>query len=106
VVDDRLAEHGLTREVLATVPSAATACLLACESDALALVPAEFARRAAEVMPLTALRIPLELPPVRVGMAWHLRVDTAPVHRWLRDTMRGIVAETVDSGFGRERASW
>jgi len=37
-VDDRLADLGLRRHVLATVPTYSAACFLALESDALAIV--------------------------------------------------------------------
>jgi DNA-binding transcriptional LysR family regulator len=87
VVDDRLAELGLTRRVLATVPTHSAACFLALESDVLALLPREFAERVAQVMPLTVLDAPLELPPQPLGMAWHLRLDADPAHRWLREVI-------------------
>src|SRR5882757_9362143 len=53
VVDDRLADIGLRRHVLATVPTHSAACFLALESDALAIVPSTFAARAARVLGLT-----------------------------------------------------
>ncbi|MBB4895054.1 DNA-binding transcriptional LysR family regulator [Streptomyces olivoverticillatus] len=84
VVDERLAELGLRRNVLATVPTQMTACFLALHSDALALVPAPVGARAAEVMPLAVLEIPLSLPQVPMGMAWHARLDADPAHAWLR----------------------
>ncbi|GAA5170469.1 LysR family transcriptional regulator [Pseudonocardia eucalypti] len=87
VVDELLAELGHRRTVLATVPTASAACFLAGELDALALVPEPFARRAARSMPLAVLEIPLDLPPNRIEMAWHLRSDTDPAHRWLRATL-------------------
>ncbi|MEV5239333.1 LysR family transcriptional regulator [Streptomyces cinnamoneus] len=97
VVDDRLAGLGLRRHVLATVPSHATACFLALSSDALALVAAPVAAHAARVMPLVVRDVPLSLPDVRTGMAWHVRLDDDPAHRWLRDAVaeadRGPVSD-------------
>jgi DNA-binding transcriptional LysR family regulator len=90
---------GRARELRPAVESALVAAL-ACESDALALVPAGFAHRAAEVVPLTVLDIPLELPPVRVGMAWHLRADADPVHRWLRATVARIARDNREARAG------
>lgn len=87
VVDDRLAEAGLRRHVLATVPTFGAACFLALESDALALVPSSFAERAASVMELTVHQIPLSLPAVETDMAWHVRQDADPAHRWLRASL-------------------
>ncbi|MDT0449768.1 LysR family transcriptional regulator [Streptomyces hesseae] len=94
VVDERLAELGLARRILATVPSPVTACFLALRSDALALVAASVAAHVAEVAPLAVREIPLSLPPVALGMAWHVRVDTDPAHRWLREA----VADAAGAG--------
>lgn len=104
VVDERLAELGLRRQVLATVPTFSAACFLALESDALAIVPSTFAERAAGVMPLTVHDIPLRLPPVELAMAWHVRHDTDPAHRWLRDTLVAIT-RALNDGHGGEAAS-
>lgn len=95
VVDERLAALGLRRDVLATVPTHGAACWFALESDALALVPASVAAHAARHLPLAVLDIPLDLPPIRLGMAWQLRLDADPAHRWLRRTLTRIAAEAA-----------
>ncbi len=92
VVDERLAALGLTRRVLATVPTHITACFFALRGDVLALVPAAVAARAAEELPLAVREIPLELPAVTTGMAWHVRLDTDPAHRWLRAAVARILS--------------
>jgi DNA-binding transcriptional LysR family regulator len=92
VVDERLAALGLRRDVLATVPTYSAACWFALESDALALVPDGIAAHAVRHLPLAVLRIPLDLPSVRLGMAWHLRLDTDPAHRWLREALVALAA--------------
>ena len=93
VVDELLEQLGLTRQVLATVPTHSTACFMALESEVLALLPVHFATRMAEVLPLTVLEIPLDLPPTRLEMAWHLRLDTDPAHRWLREMLTAIIGD-------------
>ncbi|MEV0276606.1 LysR family transcriptional regulator [Streptomyces sp. NPDC050610] len=100
VVDDRLRELGLRRDVLATVPTHSAACFLALETDALALVPSAFAARAARFMPLVVWNIPLSLPPITIEMAWHLRVDADPAHQWLRTVLAGLAASAVSGGGG------
>jgi len=98
VVDELLAERGLRRQVLATVPTHSAACFLALESDVLALLPGEFADRAAQVMPLAVLEIPLALPPQPLAMAWHLRLDADPGHRWLRQVIVDAVRDLALAG--------
>lgn len=98
VVDERLADLGLRRHVLATVPTYSAACFLALESDALAIVPSAFADRAARVMGLIAHEIPLQLPPIRIAMAWHVRHETDPAHRWLREAIVRIGREVAADG--------
>ncbi|WP_369233077.1 LysR family transcriptional regulator [Streptomyces sp. R21] len=93
VVDERLAELGLSRDVLATAPTYGAACFFALRTDALALVPSEVATEAARVMPLAILEIPLELPVATTGLAWHVRLDTDPAHRWLRGALARVAAE-------------
>ncbi|MER0448476.1 LysR family transcriptional regulator [Streptomyces sp. Edi4] len=93
VVDQHLARLGLTRDVLATVPTYTAACFFALRSDALALVPRLFALEAARAMPLAVLDIPLDLPASRFTQAWHMRVDADPAQRWLRGVLTEIVAD-------------
>ncbi|WP_328553243.1 LysR family transcriptional regulator [Streptomyces sp. NBC_00358] len=87
VVDERLAELGLSRDVLATAPTYGAACFFALRTDALALVPSEVATEASRVLPLVILEIPLDLPEVASAQAWHVRLDTDPAHRWLRGAL-------------------
>jgi DNA-binding transcriptional LysR family regulator len=95
VVDERLAELGLRRDILATAPTYGAACFFALRTDALALVPSEVATEASRVLPLAVLEIPLDLPTVATGQAWHIRVDTDPAHRWLRGALARVAATTV-----------
>ena len=94
-IDDRLAELGLTRRVVAVVPGFSASVQLACGGDVVCLgvagptenVAAVFARR-----DLRPVEIPLRLDPVRLGMAWHPRHDADRAHRWLRDQVRARLA--------------
>ncbi|MFJ5272128.1 LysR family transcriptional regulator [Streptomyces sp. NPDC088358] len=106
VVDERLAALGLRRDVLATAPTYGAACFFALRTDALALIPFEVAAEATRVMPLVALEIPLDLPLVASGQAWHLRLDTDPAHRWLRGALERVagvagVTPATTGGVGR-----
>ncbi|MFB6934512.1 LysR family transcriptional regulator [Streptomyces chartreusis] len=94
-LDTALAEHGLERRVSAVLPSHLAAMTLAAVSDVVCLVPA--ASGGAAPSPLTApasvfglhlLDIPLPLPPLTIGMAWHPRHAADGAHHWLRAAVR------------------
>ncbi|MEV7525405.1 LysR family transcriptional regulator [Streptomyces sp. NPDC091371] len=87
-IDDRLAELGLRRRVVAVLPSWSAAFLLCRETDLVCLMPADSAEYNREVLDLRTFEIPLELPPLLLGMAWHPRNDADPEHIWLRDRVR------------------
>ncbi len=87
-VDDALAQLGLTRRVVATVPTEAAAFEFVRGSDLLVTAPESTTRSAAEDLGLTPLPLPLELSPAPVYLSWHQRYDTDPAHVWLRDLAR------------------
>lgn len=97
-LDTALAEHDLKRRVAVVLPSHLSAMTLAARSDVVCLVPA--ALPGADPSPLTddaialglrLLEIPLNLPPVIIGMAWHPRHTADGAHRWLRTTIREVL---------------
>ncbi|MFJ6793523.1 LysR family transcriptional regulator [Streptomyces sp. NPDC091268] len=87
-IDDRLAELGLHRRVVAVVPSWHAALLLCRETDLVCLAPADGTRYHRDVLGLRTFEVPLELPSLAFDMAWHPRNDGDPAHIWLRDRVR------------------
>ncbi len=94
-LDTALAEQNLHRLVSVVLPSHLAAMTLATRSDIVCLVPA--APPGAAPSPLTdgatalglhLLDIPLALPPLIIGMAWHPRHTADGAHHWLRDAVR------------------
>ncbi|MER7778530.1 LysR family transcriptional regulator [Streptomyces sp. NPDC096191] len=97
-VDTALAEHGLSRRVAVVLPGHLAAMTLAARSDAVALVPAAAPGAApsplteqAAILGLRLLDIPLTLPPVTIGMAWHPRHTSDGAHHWLRGAVRRVL---------------
>jgi DNA-binding transcriptional LysR family regulator len=82
-VDEALAAQGLSRRVVASVPSYSAALSLATVHDVVTLAP-----DGTTFPGLTTFEIPLDLPAVSIGMAWHPRNDADPGHRWLRGLVR------------------
>ncbi|MFD9128272.1 LysR family transcriptional regulator [Kitasatospora sp. NPDC059571] len=92
-IDAALAELGLTRRVVTTVASFPAALFLVRATDLVGLVAAG-SRTLADALGLVCLEIPLELPPLPFGLAWHPRHDADPAHAWLRGCVRDLLTAT------------
>ncbi|MGW4056867.1 LysR substrate-binding domain-containing protein [Amycolatopsis sp. NPDC004747] len=97
-LDAALAEHGLARRVGAVLPGHLAAMALAAAGDVVCLVPAALPGEppspladVAHALGLRLLDIPLPLPPLKIGMAWHPRHAADGGHRWLRDAVRRVL---------------
>ncbi|GAB2820659.1 LysR family transcriptional regulator [Streptomyces daliensis] len=97
-LDTALAERNLRRRVTVVLPSHLAAMALAARSDVVCLLPTAPPGAAPAPTPLTdtatttfglrLLDIPLPLPPLTIGMAWHPRQAADGGHHWLRDAVR------------------
>lgn len=91
-IDRRLKLQGLVRNVVMIVGSFATAIAMARQTDLVASVPEK------PTSNLRAGMVKLELPfapiEVTVSMLWHPRMDADPAHRWLRNEVRLICADS------------
>ena len=103
-LDAALAEHGLRRRVAAVLPSHLPAMALAARSELVCLVPADppgaghspLADVAAG-FGLELVDVPLELPPVAIGLAWHPRHAADGAHGWLRSAVRRALRPAHDT---------
>ncbi len=105
VVDDALAEHGLTRRVSRIVSSFPLALTLVQHSDRIVTLPASFAvaRTVAAATPSQApcaanldfvfRKPPLTIAPIHMQLAWHPLRDADPRYIWFR----GLVHDAVQS---------
>ena len=84
-IDDALARLGLRRRVAVVVPTHSSAMLLARSTDLIALVTPDWLTTITAEFGLRTFQIPLELPRVDVGIAWHPRNDADPAQRWFRE---------------------
>jgi DNA-binding transcriptional LysR family regulator len=95
-VDEALAALGLTRTVVAVVPSFRAALAVAAESDLVALVTGSFfnatQRHQTKSGPavIRSFPLPVRTEAITVSQMWHPRLDADPAHRWLR----GLVLTT------------
>jgi DNA-binding transcriptional LysR family regulator len=95
-IDDRLALHGRTRRVVATVPDLTTALLAVRAGNLICPAPAVLSATALTALGLRAFKIPLPLPEITITMAWHPRNTPDPAHRWLRTLIRTVLTSAID----------
>ncbi|WP_246011470.1 LysR family transcriptional regulator [Nocardia mexicana] len=111
-IDAALAAQDLRRRVGVVLPSHLAAMTLAARSDFVCLVPAALPGAApspltddATRLGLRLLDIPLPLPTLTIGMAWHPRHTADGAHRWLRGAVRRALRATGEGsrvGDGKE----
>ncbi|TJZ44159.1 LysR family transcriptional regulator [Streptomyces piniterrae] len=94
-IDAALAERGLRRKVIATVPTFAASLMMVQDSDAVGLSNERIGAATVRRLGLRTLEIPLDLPSMTMAMAWHPRQDADAGHIWLRALVRQVMAETV-----------
>lgn len=92
-IDDRLALHGRTRRVVATVPDLTTALLAVRSGTLICPAPAALTATTRAALGLRTFEIPLPLPEVTIAMAWHPRNTADTAHRWLRDLIRSTLTD-------------
>ncbi|MFJ9519874.1 LysR family transcriptional regulator [Kitasatospora sp. NPDC101801] len=89
-IDTALARLGLTRTVSASTPTFLAALFMSLDSDLVGLANLR-ARPLTDALGLALFEIPLELPPLPFGLAWHPRHDADPAHAWLRERVRELM---------------
>ncbi|WP_399039703.1 LysR family transcriptional regulator [Streptomyces sp. 3330] len=96
-VDAALAELGLERRVVGAVGSLPSSLFVIRDTDLVGLNTA-WGLPLARSLGLVSFEVPLPLPPLRLGMAWHPRHDADPAHAWLRGAVRDLVARWSPGG--------
>lgn len=101
-LDEALEARGLRRRVVAAMPTFAAALHLVAASDLVGLTPARTGAPLIAALGLTALQIPLRLPPIEISMGWHPRHDNDPTQRWFREQVRAALGDdaTAEPGPG------
>ncbi|WP_405166222.1 LysR family transcriptional regulator [Nocardia sp. NBC_01499] len=95
-IDDLLHARGLTRRVVATVPTVAAALRFVRRGDLVATVPERMTEAMTAELGLRLVPLPLEPISIPVIAAWHQRYDGDRAHTWLREQVRTAVHQAVD----------
>jgi DNA-binding transcriptional LysR family regulator len=70
--------------IMLRVPSFIAGAIVAAETDGLATLPANLAKRLAEPLGLVAFETPIALPRIEISQYWHERYHRDAAHRWFR----------------------
>jgi DNA-binding transcriptional LysR family regulator len=89
LVDQILAEHGLTRRIALRLPHFHSALAVVAKSDLILTAPTPLALLAAQ-LPVKSLKPPLALPDHTVNLVWHERFSHDPGHEWLRELVADV----------------
>lgn len=95
--DVALARVGRQRRVVMTMPVFSGVYGAVSESDLIALLPHQLARKIACKFGLDIYEPPMAVDMVEIIMIWHRRSAASPGHRWLRNLI-GEILEPLDNG--------
>lgn len=87
VVDDVLAELGLSRTIALTTTRFVAVPFLVAGAPVITTMPARLARLFARELGLSLSPVPIQLPEPSAALIWHASYDRDPAHRWLRQTV-------------------
>lgn len=92
MVDSVLAERGLRRDILVSVPLFTTAAACLSATPYVAMLPERMARQLREPFKLRIFRSPVPLPRIQILLAWHKRSDHDEPSRFFRGLVQRALA--------------
>jgi len=81
--------------IMLRVPSFIAGAIVAAETDGLATLPANLAKRLAEPLGLVAFDTPIALPRIEISQYWHERYHRDAAHRWFRSVTSDLFGTTT-----------
>lgn len=93
LVDTLLAEQGLKRNVVLSIPHFTVAPGIVANTDLLITMTIRMAEKFALLYDVKLLQPPLGIPAFSISQAWHARTQNEPSQRWLRELIWGIAQQ-------------
>src|SRR4029453_6345167 len=90
VIDDVLAQRGLTRNVALRVSHFLLVPPILAATDYVAAQSQIVVRPVADAVGLQLLKMPFVVPGATVEMVWHERTAASPAHAWLRGVVEAV----------------
>jgi len=81
--------------IMLRVPSFIAGAIVAAETDGIATLPANLAKRLAEPLGLVTLETPVALPRIEISQYWHERYHRDAAHRWFRSVTSDLFGTTA-----------
>lgn len=100
--DRVLAEAGVTRRVVLSVPYFRSALAAVASTDLVAMLPARLVSGRED---LTVVTAPVEVPGFDMAMLWHERSHRDPSHRWLRERLVALAGASKRAPRDRARSA-
>ncbi|MBZ9557777.1 MULTISPECIES: LysR family transcriptional regulator [Modicisalibacter] len=91
-----LRERGILRKISLEVPHFSILPRLLIESDLVAIVPGQIARRFAVELPLKIVELPFTVPEFDVALHWYEPATRAPAQRWFHDSVVAAIDDALD----------
>lgn len=96
LVDQKLREHGMVRDVSLTLPTMFSVPALLPGTDFVATVLSRVGKHAGNQALIKTFQPPIELPTIPFDLLWHRRTQDNPAHRWLRAVITSVAATLTD----------
>jgi DNA-binding transcriptional LysR family regulator len=87
LIDTALAKRGLERRLVVEAAHFLSVPHVVAATDLIATAPERLAARFCRLLPLRALRLPLDLPPFPFTLLWAERTNSDPALVWLRERL-------------------
>ncbi|MCJ8298254.1 MAG: LysR family transcriptional regulator [Pseudomonadales bacterium] len=94
-VDTKLTELGEKRRIAMTVNSFSGAFSLLAETNLISILPDAAADKSVAAGLVITKSLPIDIPDVKIYMAWHTRQHRDPALNWLKNRINKIYNETV-----------
>lgn len=88
IVEDKLAQLDLSRDVLLRVPRFAALPFLIAQSDLIVTIPEDLGLTFRKLIDIKLFAPPLKLPNFEIRQYWHERHHVAPANKWLRAVIK------------------
>jgi DNA-binding transcriptional LysR family regulator len=88
LVDNVLAQNGLTRKIKVKVPHFLAASFIVASTDLVVTLPRKVGLLLSQQKKIILLEPPLKIPSFSIYLYWHIRNKNNPTHTWVRKIIR------------------